>query len=674
MANFFIGGTLTDQDVLNPKAKSQPGELFFNYILILYHVPKQDPTFVITQTSAAAKKPATVAFSSSDTSFRKLPDAKNPQVGIYLVRVKVPAGVTMTVNATLPSDPAFPRQDVFAFDPTPNTSSAVQVFGRSENPPRLVLALNSTTVPDPPGTDRFKEFAKKKGGNFDFANPGSVEIRYLLNYIHDRLAADFVAPWFGPDGGPMSAIDSTSDLPKDEQWARKIAELSTKMPYITPTTAYQSTIGGPNLLDQQLLSKLQDDGDPAYPIVGECQHHATMALLGRGFEWSLEQKPGKDGVIRPKMKAMLTAGPSGAMITSINSATPGVQWIAKQNGTTALSQLDQNFQPGSSFTFQNPVMALDPRTGSLVETFPQNPEDHPHIAYVIRVVRDAQKVLRVQFFDVGGMNISEPHHPAMPKIGSVYEYPLSATGKEGAKGAYAGTVEVTKNEAALDKGIDRLSRARPIGVVRLVIGRRINTTTGKPVDRVHDPMDGWLLYASPLLRMYETDGTLNYSIARLLWSLRELPGGDQLQAIWQISTPRGELADAMTFGLGPASNRRPTGRGVKMSELIADVAARKPGLKLRTDGTATFPPQSLALGVIDVANEIDGSVMVLESAGSDSDSGGKKFTFLKRDLTDKTTLGNRDLAQLPVGKPTTKASTVDLSTFTDIPPYFNDQS
>src|SRR5690606_31563144 len=44
--------------------------------------------------------------------------------------------------------------------------------------------------------------------------------------------------------------------------------------------------------------------------------------------------------------------------------------------------------------------------------------------------------------------------------------------------------------------------------------------------------EDWLLYASPLLPMWESAPTANYSISRYLWSLRDLPGRKHVQAFW----------------------------------------------------------------------------------------------------------------------------------------------
>ncbi len=57
--------------------------------------------------------------------------------------------------------------------------------------------------------------------------------------------------------------------------------------------------------------------------------------------------------------------------------------------------------------------------------------------------------------------------------------------------------------------------------------------------------EDWLLYASPLLPMWESAPTANYSISRYLWSLRELPGREHVQAFWFFYVPQRELAEVM---------------------------------------------------------------------------------------------------------------------------------
>ncbi len=648
MSEFVFTAALTDLDMLAPSNKPQPGVLYFCYWFIAFGMPGPAPEFTVEQASPAAAKPAAVPITDADKVHSKQP----PQFEVWFFRVAVAPGSKITVTTSLPkgsTSSVFPRTDVFSFDPAPNTGKPVALSSKNENPPRLVLALNTTFVPVPTTLPRFAEFQGKKGSDFDFAKPGGIEIRYLINHIYDRLSADFMAPWFGPDGGPQAQVSSNAKLPKDERWARLMAELFSIQPYTMPSIVY-SNPAGLRFDDKHLYYKLQHNEDPAYPIVGECQHHVTAAALGRGLTFAEVQLEASDKVKRTALETMFTAGPSGGAVAKLTQQSE-VSWVPRNQGTTVLDKLDDKFQPGSAFSFN------DSDTSQL-------PQFHPHIAYVVRIIRNDKKVVqKIQYFDVGGMNVAEPKHPAID-TNFTYEYPWSSNGKQGALGAYAGTALLTASGGTLDAGIGRLARARPLGLARLVLARRTHPTTGKQISLSADPIDDWLLYASPLLRMYESGGN-NYHLSRYLWSLRELPGGEHIQAIWQISSPRGVLAEAMVFGLGT-----PASRAVKVASMVKDAAAKRPNDKINTDGTKALPLQSMTLGICSLSHRPDGSVYLVDSVKSDFAT--QAFTFLDRD-NPGTKPGARGQSQLPWGQATVHKD-LDLATFTDLPKYFSDDA
>lgn len=676
MSTYFFRATIADKDLNVPDAPPpQPGELYFHYTFVLNKKTPDKISFAVQQSSQSAKQPNNIPLAPGDITARKLPEV-DPTMGIYIVRARVAPGTRVTVTVTIPGEAGFPRQDTFSFDPPANTASPVPLMARSENLPRLVVALNSSYVPEARNQPLFRTFRDKKGADFDFAEPGSFEIRYLISHIYERLRHPFSAdpsqsdvspPWLGADGGALATTPFVA-LPADERWARLMAEMFTLTPYTTPSTAYQSLVGL-KYQDEHLMYKMQDNEDPAYPIVGECQHQVTAAAIGRGFSFNVVDKQGTDTVTRRKLKTMFTAGPSGGAVKEMIPRDQ-VDWFTPQASTTELSRLDTKFQPGSSFAFN------DAKDGT------QHATSHPHIAYAIRVQRSPQgMVQRIQYFDVNGMNVPEPSHPAMPmpvKNPEVdvlsYEYPWSTTGKAGAIGSFAGLASLHPSADTLEKGIQRLAASRPLGVARLVLARRVNPVKKRPVDLKSDPLEEWLLYASPLLRMYENDKGQNYAITRYLWSLRELPGAEHILAIWMISSVRGELLDTMAFGLGPAANRRPTGRTVKLAEMMQDVAQRlskktKP-ITIDTTGAKPLPVQMLTLGVIDVAARADGSVAVIDACKSNFKTA--NFTHVVRDDDKIVAPGASGIRKLPWGQATTKAASVELSTFGDIPAYFRE--
>ncbi len=90
-----------------------------------------------------------------------------------------------------------------------------------------------------------------------------------------------------------------------------------------------------------------------------------------------------------------------------------------------------------------------------------------------------------------------------------------------------------------------LKRARPLGLARLIITEAGKIKKIGPGD-FKNFVDGdpWLYYASPLLRMYDDDPIQNYSISRLIWSLRGI-SKENIDIQWWIYLPVGPLARAM---------------------------------------------------------------------------------------------------------------------------------
>jgi hypothetical protein len=88
-----------------------------------------------------------------------------------------------------------------------------------------------------------------------------------------------------------------------------------------------------------------------------------------------------------------------------------------------------------------------------------------------------------------------------------------------------------------------------LGLARLVLVDRA-LKAQNPFDIKKQFEAGAFLYASPLLTMYLPDGAAdslrsNYAITRYIWSLRLLPGSDQIEAHWFIYQPLFGLAQAM---------------------------------------------------------------------------------------------------------------------------------
>ncbi|MDC3961584.1 hypothetical protein [Polyangium jinanense] len=88
----------------------------------------------------------------------------------------------------------------------------------------------------------------------------------------------------------------------------------------------------------------------------------------------------------------------------------------------------------------------------------------------------------------------------------------------------------------LQKQIEVMKRARPIGLARLVLTERKPTSELAPED---------VLFVSKLLRTYGDQDHQNYTVTRYLWSLRNTPGFSSVQPWWFLFLPIGALARCM---------------------------------------------------------------------------------------------------------------------------------
>jgi hypothetical protein len=110
-----------------------------------------------------------------------------------------------------------------------------------------------------------------------------------------------------------------------------------------------------------------------------------------------------------------------------------------------------------------------------------------------------------------------------------------------------------------------MRRTRPVALMRLVITVR----------------DGPAVYVSSVVRAYGDDPYQNYTIARMLWAVRNSPGFSTLQPFVVFHMPQNRLAWSM-FALGARSMRLRNfaeqvapdyGGTLRMDELNAEIAA-----------------------------------------------------------------------------------------------------
>jgi hypothetical protein len=93
--------------------------------------------------------------------------------------------------------------------------------------------------------------------------------------------------------------------------------------------------------------------------------------------------------------------------------------------------------------------------------------------------------------------------------------------------------------AEAEKQFDTLRRARPVGLARLVVAQ-LPERAGAELGEEN------ILFISRMIPMWSREEpTRNYSIARLLLSLRNTPYHASLRAFWIVYAPRGVFAEVM---------------------------------------------------------------------------------------------------------------------------------
>lgn len=525
-----------------------------------------------------------------------------------------------------------------------------------ETPPRLVTLLNATPVPSYTTSPLYSTAKTNKGADLNFAAPGEIEVGFLLQHIYERLSRSFIGS--NGESNAESPWGVSAQVDRDEHWARRIAEMLTLLPYTIPATGY-GYLAPHGLGDGNMMSKLLDNDDPAWPLVMECQHTVSTAVITRGY--AIPKATPQTG----RLPSLVGSNLFGAAISSTqaaaltlrggnggNAQTAGkVQWLDAATAGNSLSGFPALFGPGSSLVFNSSA------NGST-----QEPSASPHTAFVIRIKRDhAQKIQAIQYFDVGGMNVPDTPQisatmTSLARISHAFECPWSTTGKAGAAGNFRGMTALGTDEASLKTALDAARITRPLGFARLVLAKR-NKPDGTPYNIIKNDPKEWLLYASPLVRMWEDDAEKNYAPVRFAWSLRDMPGAADITAYWMISIPRGKLAECVLFGI----NNLPSSRTTSLADLVKSAdPASKPQKSLTAQGPI--------LGIIDFCVMADGKVAVADCCKSSASSTEPPFVFVARDVP-SAAAGGVAIRALPWGK-ATGSTNVDVTKLSGIPAYF----
>lgn len=337
--------------------------------------------------------------------------------------------------------------------------------------------------------------------------PGkAIEIlKHVQKLLDDGLAPVWASIEGLPtkSGTPLMAADPESLDPEEleESWAQMLSEFLVGTPYAGPGV---NTFGDATKGDALLFGKILDEADPAFPIIYACQHLCTAAGASRG----ISEAPTKP--VDARSAAGMDAWGEGA------GRLVRTALAANAVATDALA--NDVLKPGTSYVAS----------------------DVAHVAFVLR----AFKAGRLQLIDTGGMRTSPGVVTPFGAAGAVDESSSLTLG-----GLNFDTQLVTKvarplrhigvpPPSDLAGAIGRMKRARPLGVARCMLLDRLPDAKAKGVS-----LQDRLRFASPLVPMWFRDQ--NYSILRMLWSMRSHPHADLFEVRWWIAFPQHEVATAM---------------------------------------------------------------------------------------------------------------------------------
>jgi hypothetical protein len=391
-------------------------------------------------------------------------------------------------------------------------------IGMPRHPPRLSVALLWAKPGEFPGwrTDLDKDIIagneknpkEDKRVGLDETGRFDPEIERLLHHVYQRLEKGLDEPWYSRFGydilrqvkqeeqasGAKITEERGRQIAEDmlarygfanepeERWARTVSEMFVFAPYAGIGT--------------MLLGSWKDDHviyemwPHVYSTVVACQHLSTFAALARGYN-PLEFGNG------------LTAGPNGLV--------------------KAISAPENNPEPKRAGWFKNAIadyQSYDLRPGDIASG-KQHEEDQNGFAHCATVLRrwpfgstekddrNTGAVAKLQWIDTGvlaGVGDSSTMDHDWIKAGEL----SSGFTKAPFKGL--GRFPTPRY---LRQAVEKAQQALPMGFVRLVL------VQGK--DEVR--------YASAMLPMWF--GTQRFSMARYIWSLRDLPLKDKsIKVYW----------------------------------------------------------------------------------------------------------------------------------------------
>ena len=435
--------------------------------------------------------------------------------------------VGVQVEWATPGGEARSHLDQVSFTLPLNATQTQQVQVRVPGFPRLVAALNRTSVPS----------AQREPASGD---PTSEALGRKLAAIEARAGSDLEDAWRAAEIAAHRAPTPTASASPREQWARAYSEAMLCTPYQGPGALYYRN----GALDSLVWSWFNASGptEPVLPLVAACQQLCSLALISLGAEVGrLEDKDLVGGEIGTKGLQQNQEGTSQAPLFGAS----GGSWLADPALADTRDAQEAGLGPGG---------VVCASTGD-------------HIAFVLRA---APALGQVQFFDTGGfadyggqlykerraragdlaqLNVMR----GIPNRRTNYDDPGCAV-KGGDQvlarfpsfGSLGTTPPRLQRDSAFQAGAELLRGARSLGCARLVLSQR------SPAPGEHG-----LLFVSSLMLLHH--GRKNLRLAHLLHALRDSPLRAEVASHWIVYVPLQECADALR--LAPREADLPTALG-----------------------------------------------------------------------------------------------------------------
>lgn len=395
----------------------------------------------------------------------------------------------------------------------------------------------------------------------------------------------------------------------EEAWARKVSEMLTLTPYAGTGLTYFASFSDDGVFLADALDGGNPSAPKVYGLVHACQHLAAFGVSSRGRQAHRFGTFPKLSGLKGRRLANAGSGCSDTVTkmggTWVIGGSPPAAIVPKQLNSggvdpkslvcdASLKKSEKlftikdfngcDFAPGALFVYANRAPRDDANiqgNGSFIsggyeyelKNFRQiakwkigksgllgDNTSGAHVGFVLRtdptgpLGEDKPEDGRFQLLDTGGFDVKgRGDGVTVLAVGQGFHtgnFDGPDTDRIGAGVPYRGVGVWTRMKPADGEALDQHVRTvldvlRPMGLARLVLVDRGKKIGLADLMKIGTPSAPWMLYASPVVPMYEADDRANYAISRYVWSLRGMPASDKVAAMWWIYAPQRALARAM---------------------------------------------------------------------------------------------------------------------------------